>query len=242
MARGVLSVVLPIYNERENLAPLFAEIEQALAATPHEVIAVDDASTDGSLQELHRLARDYPVTRVLALAERSGQSAAFAAGFATASGDVIATIDADGQNDPADLPRLLATLTHDAAVAAVAGYRVRRADGIWKRFQSRVANAARNVITGDRVRDTGCSLKVMRRTAVAQIPRFHGMHRFLVTLIRYQGARVVELPVAHRPRRYGGSKYGMWDRLWRGIVDAIGVRWLGRRRLQYRLGKEHDQR
>lgn len=236
----MLSVVLPIYNERENLAPVFDEIARALATMPHEIVAVDDGSTDGSLEELRRLACVYPALRIVALAGRGGQSAAVIAGVDAARGDPVATMDADGQNDPADLRVLLEALDRDPDLAAAVGYRVRRADGLWKRFQSRVANAARNLITGDRVRDTGCALKAFRRSVAARLPRFDGMHRFLPTLVRHQGGRVVELPVGHRPRRSGESKYGMWDRLWRGLRDAVGVRWLGRRRLTYALREEHD--
>lgn len=234
----MLSVLLPVHNERENLAPLIDEIERALSTVPHEIVAVDDASSDGSLDELQRLARHQAGIHVVPLARRSGQSAAVAAGLEAASGDIVATMDADGQNDPADLAAFLEALTRDADLSAVVGYRVRRSDGLWRRFQSRVANTARNLITGDRIRDTGCGLKVFRRSALERVPRFDGMHRFLPTLLRYQGGRVIELPAIDRPRRYGESKYRMWDRLWRGLRDAMGVRWLGRRRVQYARRRE----
>jgi len=229
---ALVSVVLPIHNERENLAPLLAEIRRAMAAIPHEVIAVDDGSTDGSGTELVRLGGEYSNVRIVTLELRAGQSAAFAAGFDEARGEILATLDADGQHDPADLPRML-SLFDSAEVMAVVGFRTPRADSAWKRLQSRIANRVRDLITGDRVRDSACSLRVMRREAMKDIPRFNGMHRFLPTLMRLNGVRVLEVPVAHRARLHGRSKYGMLDRAFRGIVDSFGVRWLKRRALRY---------
>ncbi len=229
----MVSVVLPVYNERVNLEPLVREIVSALGTRSREVLAVDDGSTDGSLEELLRLRATYPTLRVVALAGHMGQSAAFAAGFDAAVGDLVVTMDADGQNDPADVPGLLDRLEDDCA--AVVGYRVRRSDSRWRRLQSVIANGVRNWLTGDRVRDTGCSLKVMRRVAVLGLPRFDGMHRFYPTLIRLGGGRVVEAPVSHRPRRSGASKYGMLDRVFVAFRDAAGIRWLKRRTLCYRL-------
>ncbi len=234
----MVTVVLPVYNERDNLAPLMAELAASLASIPHETVAVDDGSTDGSLEVLHALRKTYPRLRIVALARNAGQSAAFAAGFAAARGDVVVTMDADGQNDPADVPRLLAALDDPARPAAAVGFRARRADSAWRRFQGRVANACRNRITGDAIRDTGCSLKAMQRGAVKAIPCFDGMHRFLPSLIRLGGGAVVEVPVGHRPRRAGRSKYGMWNRVWRGLVDALAVRWLHKRRLDYVIREE----
>ena len=234
----MVTVVLPVYNERDNLAPLMAEIAASLASIPYETVAVDDGSTDGSLEALQALRATYPGLRIVAFARNAGQSAAFAAGFAAARGDVVVTMDADGQNDPADVPRLLAALDGPAHPAAAVGVRTNRADTAWRRLQSRVANACRNRITGDHVQDTGCSLKAMRRGALAALPRFDGMHRFLPSLIRLGGGTVVEVAVRHRPRRAGRSRYGMWNRVWRGLVDALGVRWLRRRRLQYVIREE----
>jgi glycosyltransferase involved in cell wall biosynthesis len=228
-----VSVVVPVHNERENLAPLLPEIVQALGVIPHEIIAVDDGSTDGSLAELERLAADFSGLRVVALDRRSGQSAAFAAGFDAARGEIVVTLDGDGQNDPADLPRMLAVLESPEAPVAVVGFRTPRAASRWKRLQSVTANAVRDWITGDRVRDSACSLRVMRRAALLALPRFNGMHRFLPTLFRMNGGRVIEVPVSDRPRRSGKSKYGMLDRSLRGLVDAFGVRWLKRRALRY---------
>ncbi len=232
----MVSVVLPVYNERPNLAPLLGEIVSALGPGSQEILAVDDGSSDGSLEELVRLRATYPTLRVIALAGHMGQSAAFAAGFDGARGDIIVTMDADGQNDPADVPGLLDRL--DDGCAAVVGYRVYRSDSAWRRLQSVIANRVRNWLTGDRVRDTGCSLKVMRRSAVLALPRFDGMHRFFPTLIRLNGGRVVEAPVSHRPRRSGVSKYGMLDRVFVAFRDAVGVRWLTRRPLRYEVKDE----
>ena len=226
-----MSVVLPVHNERENVAPLIAEVRAALGNRTIEILAVDDASSDGSDAELARLARTGAGLRVLRLRGRGGQSAALAAGWTAARAPIIVTLDADGQNDPSDIPALLAALEADPALGAVVGVRVRRQDGAWKRFQAAVANRVRDVITGHRVTDTGCGLKAMRRESLLRLPRFDGMHRFLPTLLARDGVRVLELPVSHRPRRYGRTKYGMWNRALRGLRDALGVRWLTRRAL-----------
>jgi glycosyltransferase involved in cell wall biosynthesis len=229
----VVSVVLPVFNEQPNLAPVLAELTGALAGIAHEVVAVDDGSTDGSVAELHRLAAVHAELRILGLRQRSGQSAALVAGFDAARGDTVVTLDADGQSDPADIPRMLELLAADGRLAAVVGYRVRRADTRWRRLQSRVANRVRNWITRDGMRDTGCPLKAARRSILVRLPRFDGMHRFLPALIQAEGTLVREVPVTHRPRLAGRSKYGMWDRALRGLVDALGVRWYRHRVLHY---------
>jgi dolichol-phosphate mannosyltransferase len=226
-----LSVVLPVHNERENLASLAAELAAALGDRAVEFIAVDDGSTDGSGGELERLAAADRRWRVLRMRRRSGQSAALAAGWTAARAPTIVTLDADGQYDAADIPRLLAVLEADPALGAVVGVRMRRQDGSWKRLQAAVANRVRDVITGHRVTDTGCGLKVMRRAPLLALPRFDGMHRFLPTLLAREGVRVRQVPVSHRPRRHGRTKYGMWNRALRGLRDALGVRWLTRRAL-----------
>jgi dolichol-phosphate mannosyltransferase len=231
MGHPGISIVLPVHNERDNLAPLAAELVHALGDRAVEFVAVDDGSTDGSGEELSRLAVADPRWRVLRMRSRRGQSAALAAGWTAARGATIVTLDADGQNDPADIPRLLAALDADGTLGAVAGVRRSRRDGIWKRVQAAVANRARDAITGHRVTDTGCGLKAMRRDLVLRLPRFDGMHRFLPTLLAGDGARVLEMEVSHRPRRHGRTKYGMWNRALRGLRDALGVRWLLRRRL-----------
>jgi dolichol-phosphate mannosyltransferase len=229
--------VIPVYNERDNLAPLLGEVGDACADLDYEVIAVDDGSGDGSLDELRYLAAADRRIRVVALRRNAGQSAALAAGWDAARGDIVVTMDADGQNDPADLRDLLAPLADGACTASV-GIRVHRRDSASKRIQSRVANAFRNWLTGDRIQDTGCGLKAIRREPLVSLPRFDGMHRFLPTLLRNSGGQVVEVPVSHRPRRHGRSKYGMWNRVFRGVRDALGVRWLRQRALQYDVTEE----
>ena len=235
-----VSVLLPVHNERENLAELLVEIDDAFAGREYEIVAVDDGSTDGSLEELERLSERHRRLRVLPLAAHAGQSAAFAVGFGYSEGGIVVTLDADGQNPPEEARKLVSALEGWEGYDAAVGYRIRRHDPFWKRLQSRIANAVRNLVTGDHVRDTGCSLKAMRRNILRDVPEFDGMHRFLPTLIRMQGGRVLEVPVAHRPRRHGRTKYGVWDRAVRGLCDALGIRWLRRRTLRYALRKEVD--
>ncbi|UCD23169.1 MAG: glycosyltransferase family 2 protein [Gemmatimonadota bacterium] len=227
----MISVVIPVYDECENLAPLLEAIEAALSGLDHEIVMVDDGSGDGSALELARLRSAYRHMRLVELERHAGQSAALVAGFEAARGEIVVTMDADGQNDPAEIPGLLELLEVHPGYTAVVGYRVGRLDTRWKLFQSRVANGFRNLVTGDSIRDTGCSLKAMRRAVLLQLPRFDGMHRFLPTLIRMQGGVVVEAQVSHRPRWHGRSKYGMWNRVFRGVRDVFRVRWLGSRRL-----------
>jgi len=234
-----LSLVVPVYNELDNLPLLVEEIGRALAgrAGPYEIVAVDDGSTDGSLDVLKALKRAHPELHIVALAAHAGQTAAFAAGFGAARGNVVVTLDADLQNDPADIPALVAELETSGA-AAVAGYRVERRDTAWKRLQSRIANGVRNRLNRETIRDTGCSLKAFRADALRALPLFNGMHRFLPTLVRMHGGRVTEAPVRHRPRRFGRTKYGMWNRAFRAFVDALAVRWMQRRALRYRVREE----
>jgi dolichol-phosphate mannosyltransferase len=232
-----LSLVVPIYNERDSLAPLLAEIAAALPGVPYEIVAIDDGSTDGSLDTLKALKRDYAGLHIIAFAANAGQTAAFAAGFRAARGPIIVTLDADLQNDPADIPGLVAELRRSGATAVV-GYRVGRRDTGWKRIQSRIANGVRNRLNHETVRDTGCSLKAFRADAVRDLPLFAGMHRFLPTLIKMRGGTVAEVPVRHRPRRFGASKYGMWNRAWRALLDALAVRWMQRRALHYAIREE----
>jgi len=234
-----LSLVVPVYNERDNLPLLVAEIGRALAdgARRYEVVAVDDGSTDDSLAVLKALKREHPELHIVAFAAHAGQTAAFAAGFRAARGPVIVTLDADLQNDPADVPALVAELERSGATAVV-GYRVSRHDSGWKRLQSRIANGVRNRLNRETIRDTGCSLKAFRADAVRAVTLFTGMHRFLPTLIKLQGGSVTEVPVRHRPRRFGTTNYGMWNRAFRSLVDALAVRWMQRRALRYHVREE----
>jgi glycosyltransferase involved in cell wall biosynthesis len=233
-----ISLVIPVYNEEESLEILAAEIRAALAtntAADYEVLFVDDGSRDRSAEILARLRRDDPRIRVLRQKSNAGQSAAFDAGFRFARGRVVVTLDSDLQNDPADIPRLVAAL--DGA-DVVCGVRANRRDTWVRRASSRIANAVRNRLTHDRVTDTGCSLKAFRAERLQRLPMFNGMHRFLPTLLRMDGARIVELPVNHRPRRYGVAKYGIGNRLFRALADLFAVRWMQRRWIDRSLTEE----
>ncbi|EGJ50405.1 glycosyltransferase family 2 protein [Desulfocurvibacter africanus] len=230
---GYVSIIVPVRNEEENLVPLLAEIEAAAAGLdkPWEVIFVDDGSTDNSLDVIRGLARGKPHVRYLSFACNCGQSAAFKAGFDVARGDVLVTMDADLQNDPADISAMLAL--YEAGDDMVIGWRACRRDSLAKRWGSLMANRVRNSFTRESVRDTGCSLKVMRASMARRMPMFTGMHRFLPTLMKLQGAKVAEVPVNHRPRRYGVSKYGNWERLRAGLLDLVAVRWMQSRWFTY---------
>jgi len=232
-----LSVVIPAYNERDNLAPLLAELRAALGSGGRswEIIIVDDASTDGSAELLAQVARADTGVRAVCLAERIGQSGALAAGLTCARGAIVVTLDADLQNDPADLPRVLAALDR---ADVVSGIRSGRQDAWLRRISSGIANAVRRGALGDRITDIGCSFKAYRREALEGLPMFVGVHRFLPALCQFRGARVVEVPVSHRPRRHGISKYGVSNRLWRGIHDLIGVSWLKVRLIRYSIRKD----
>jgi len=222
------SVVVPVFNERENVRPLVEEIDRALAGAsgPYEIVLVDDGSTDGSDAVMRQLASERRHLRVLRLAANAGQSAALAAGFRAVRAPVVVTLDADLQNDPAEIPRLIALL---AEADVVSGVRVERHDAWRRRVASRIANAVRRRIVGDSTTDVGCSLKAYRSALLSGVPYFDGIHRFLPGLLERQGARVVEVPVRHRARRFGESKYTIGGRLRRGLVDLLGVRWLAGR-------------
>ncbi|MEN8181040.1 MAG: glycosyltransferase family 2 protein [Myxococcota bacterium] len=230
--RPQLSLVIPVRDEEESLPRLHAELLSALAGHGggFELIFVDDGSRDGSLCRLRALAKSDPRVRIIVLEGRHGQTAALEAGFARVRGELTVTLDADLQNDPADIPRLLAAL-EDADV--VNGVRALRADGWVRRASSRIANGFRNQLTGETVTDVGCSLRVIRTASLQRIKLFRGMHRFLPTLLALEGARVREIPVAHRPRERGRSKYGIANRLFVGLVDVLAVRWMKRRALRY---------
>ena len=238
MSKPDLSVVFPVYNEEENVPLLVAEIEQALSGGQwtYEMVAVDDGSTDRSLEVLRSLQERNPRLRVLALARNSGQTAALDAGWRSASGRFVVSLDADLQNDPADIPRMMRTL-QESGSDMVIGVRVNRHDTLSRRLQSRIGNSVRNWITGDRITDTGCSLKLVKKEAIERVRLYTGMHRFLPTLVRMQGYKVIETPVNHRPRQYGQSKYGAMNRAFRGLADCLAVRWMGKRMLRYEVSE-----
>jgi len=224
------SVVVPACNEAENVEPLAREIEAAMRGRAYEMIFVDDGSTDDTAVNLLRLKASLPALRVLRHSFRSGQSAAVASGVKLARGQWIATLDGDGQNDPADIPKLIAARDEHRGVHLVMGDRsASRKDTAYRRLQSRVANGVRSSLLGDGTPDTGCGLKIFLRDAFLELPRFDHMHRFLPALFQRQGARVISVPVSHRERTRGQSKYGMLNRLWVGIIDILGVIWLRRR-------------
>jgi dolichol-phosphate mannosyltransferase len=227
-----LTVVVPVHNEQENIEPLIDEIKAALAAgPPYEIIYVDDGSTDATGQRLRAMQARVPALKTVRHRHCTGQSTAIASGVKAASAPVIATLDGDGQNDPADIPNLLEIFNKSGNpdFILVAGLRAKRRDTWLKRVSSRIANRVRARLLGDDTPDTGCGLKVFSRAAFLDMPRFNHMHRFLPALMIRQGGVVTSVPVNHRPRHRGQSKYGLWDRLWVGIFDLMGVMWLQRR-------------
>ena len=228
-----LSVVIPVLNEAGNIEPLLAEVVAALQGKfDYEIVYVDDASDDATPDELASARRRHPQLRVVTHRRTCGQSTALRSGVIAARGDWIATLDGDGQNDPADIPKLLEVARQAAATGQtvlVAGYRKRRQDSNVKRVSSRVANAVRSRLLGDATPDTGCGLKVFARADFLTLPYFDHMHRFLPALMQRAGGSVTSVEVNHRHRQRGASKYGTLDRLAVGVVDLLGVMWLQRR-------------
>lgn len=237
-----LSVVFPVYNEEENIPILLGEIAKALEGRgwTYEIVAVDDGSTDRSLEILREQVRLHPTLRVLALEKNSGQTAALDAAWRGARGRLVVSLDADLQNDPADIPAMVEKLEKSGSDMVI-GVRVNRRDTWSRRMQSRIGNGVRNWITGDQITDTGCSLKLVKREAIDHVQLFTGMHRFLPTLVRFAGYQVVEMPVNHRPRQFGVSKYGAMNRAFRGLADCFAVRWMGKRMLKYRVQAEQPR-
>jgi glycosyltransferase involved in cell wall biosynthesis len=229
-----LSIVVPFCNEADNVEPLHRELDAALAELPGgvEFLYVDDGSSDATPERLLALAKRDPRIRVLRLEPNSGQSAAFEAGFRAARGEITVTLDGDLQNDPADIPRLLAEIEH---FDVVNGVRVDRHDGWLRRLSSRIGNGFRNWVTRESVTDVGCSLRAMRTVYAKRVKLFRGMHRFLPTLLRMEGATVTEIPVSHRARRHGSSKYGVGNRAFVGFVDVLAVRWMQSRVRRHRV-------
>lgn len=235
------SLVVPIYNEQENVANLLAEIADVLLPHgPFEAILVDDGSRDQSLERMRQWKQQHGAAwlRIVQLTANCGQSGAVMAGVEQARGAVIATMDGDMQNDPRDLPAMLARVL-GGECDAVVGVRRRRQDSFVRRLSSKIGNGVRNLLTGDRVTDAACGIKVIRRVYFLRAPRFAGMHRFMATLVRYMGGRVVEQDVNHRPRAAGTAKYGIGNRALRGLRDCFAMRWLRQRMLRQEVAREY---
>jgi glycosyltransferase involved in cell wall biosynthesis len=229
-----LSLVIPAYNEQENIPTLLRRVEAALrqVGRPFEVIVIDDGSTDGTPALLDEAMRERAWLRVLRMNRNGGQSAAFEAGFEAAQGEIIATIDADLQNDPEEIPRLIPLLDEQNA-DMITGWRKERQDSAFRRWQSRQANRIRNWITGETVQDSASSLKIYRAHAIKGIKLFRGAHRYFPTLVKMRGYTVYETPVKHSHRFAGTAKYGFGNRAFVGIFDLFGVRWMKKRYLRY---------
>jgi dolichol-phosphate mannosyltransferase len=227
-----ISVVVPVYNEEANLSILIRKLVEVFnrLGSLYEMIFVDDGSSDGSRKVLKEMVTKVPSLRVVALKQNRGLSTALLAGMREARGTIIVTLDSDLQNDPEDIPRLLEYLDgYDMAT----GWRQKREDPWLKRVASRIANSVRNRLSGEKINDSACTLRVFKRECLRDIPIFNGMHRFMSTLVKMQGYRIVEVPVTHHPRKYGESKYNIRNRMWRSFVDLLGVRWMKGRRIQY---------
>lgn len=224
-----LSIIIPVYNEVDNVEPLYEEIVATLSATDflYEVIFVDDGSKDGTIEKLYSLSQRYSNFRVVYHKRNFGQSAAFLSGAKAARYVFLVTLDGDGQNDPADIPRLVEQVQDFRTV--VLGNRKKRDDNYLRKLSSRIGNGVRQRLLDDGCPDTGCSLKLFPREAFLALPHFNHLHRFLPALFKRAGFKLVNLPVNHRPRRHGVSKYGVMNRLFVGIHDLIGVRWLLKR-------------
>lgn len=233
------SVVIPLKNEEESLQDLIQEVEEAMTSlkAPWELICVDDGSTDQTLSLLTKLQSSKPYLRIVSFDKNYGQTSGFDAGFKAAKGEFVITLDGDGQNDPKDIPSL-ATLAKDADL--VVGWRKKRQDNWIKVITSKVANFVRSRLCEDGVHDTGCSLKIYRKTSLEKIKLFHGMHRFLPALFLIEGFKVVETPVSHRPRLKGKTKYNFFNRSFNTIADLLAVRWMAQRALKYRIKSQNE--
>jgi dolichol-phosphate mannosyltransferase len=231
-----VSIIVPVKDEADNIEGLAREINLAMASHPWnwECLWVDDGSIDDSLERIKKLTANDAHHRYLAFSANTGQSAALWAGFRESRGEILATLDGDGQNDPADLPGLINHLIN-SKFDMVNGYRQRRQDSVVRRLASKIANGFRILFTGRTVRDVGCSTRVFRRECADRLPLFAGMHRFLPTLIAIHGYRLLEMPVNHRPRQRGQTKYTINNRLWVGLADTFGVLWLRKRAAFFKI-------
>lgn len=229
-----LSVIIPVYNEEENVTPLTTELMEVLnnLNKSFEVIFVDDGSTDRSLAILKELQKKFRDIRIIKFRRNCGQTAGFDAGISAARGEVIVTMDADLQNDPHDIPKLLEKI---GDFDAVCGWRQKRNDNFIRRISSRIANGVRNRLSGESIRDVGCSLKAFRSVYAKKMKLFTGMHRFFPTLIKMEGGRVTEVPVNHRQRKFGAPKYNIRNRIVGSFIDLLAVCWMKKRRLNYEI-------
>lgn len=236
MWKPEISIVIPVYNEKDNLPILIPKIIEAMRPLDNkfEVILVDDGSSDGSFEIIQGYSEKYLQIRYLRFKTNAGQTAAFAAGFKDALGEVVVTLDADLQNDPADIPKLLSCLSE---YDVVCGWRAERKDTVIKKLSSLIANGFRRKVTGDTIHDTGCSLKVYRKELLDKIKLFKGMHRFLPMLLSMEGAKIVEVKVSHSQRKHGSSKYNIRNRLFTGLYDLFAVRWMQKRQLRYEIAE-----
>ncbi|MCL5097953.1 MAG: glycosyltransferase family 2 protein [Candidatus Omnitrophica bacterium] len=236
----VLSLVIPCYNEENNLPPLIAAIDETIKpmGLSFEVIIVDDRSTDSSWQVLKNLAAAHPELRALRLEANSGESAATWAGLKIARGKYLVTLDADLQNDPHDLPRLMPALEHCDCVCGTRVATRHQGDSRLRILSSRIANGIRNALSGENISDAGCTYRVFRRECIANLKFFHGMHRFMPTLIKMEGFSVTEVPVTAHPRYSGQSHYGVWNRLFASFHDLLAVRWMKKRMFRFRVAEQ----
>lgn len=230
-----ISIVIPLYNEVDNIEPLCRAILGVMQDRSYEVIIVDDGSTDGSTEKLKEWCSLHTNFRSIHFKKNAGQTAAMDAGFKYASGEYVVTLDADMQNDPSDIPKLLEKLD---AYDMVCGWRQKRNDPWIKRISSKVANSIRNKLSDEDIKDTGCSLKAYRRECLNKIKLYNGMHRFLPTLFKLEGFSVTEVIVNHYPRKFGKSKYGVFNRAFRAFLDLLVVRWMKKRKLNYEVRNE----
>ncbi|MBI5117332.1 glycosyltransferase family 2 protein [Candidatus Poribacteria bacterium] len=233
----MISVVIPAYNEAECLRPLTDEVLGVMRGLGQEfeILFVDDGSSDGTRELMRQLAKEHSEVHFVGFKKNRGQTSAMAAGFKHAKGDIIVTLDADMQNDPRDIPRLMEKLDR---YDVVCGWRKKRHDSLLRKVSSRIANYVRNKLSNEEVVDVGCSLKVYKRKCVDDLKLFEGMHRFLPTLVKLAGYTVVEVPVNHRPRKLGTSKYGVWNRVFRAFGDLLAVRWMKKRYIRYEIEEE----
>ena len=229
-----ISVVVPVFNEEENLPILIPQIVEVLIplGKRYEMIFVDDGSTDRSRQLLKEMVSQYPQIRILGFKKNCGETAAGAAGLRETKGEIVITIDADLQNDPKDIPTMLECLKD---YDMVTGWRQKREDSWIKRITSRIANRVRNQLSGETIQDSGCTFRAYKRECLQNIKLYKGMHRFMPTLVKMEGFRVIEIPIAHHPRKFGVSKYTTWNRMWRAFIDLLAVKWMRSRHIHYEI-------